>query len=166
MRLILNSPAEVSAWVAARIPQMGGQPFSGVTWAIGVEAENGKPLGGVVFTNHIPAWRTIEISFASDSPRWLTKRMISGIMAYPFDQLGVQRLTSVTPKKNKAARAFIDAFGFRREGCCWRALGTDDAIISRLSRRDWAESRFNVRRRQPIPDQHPDGRNDVSAPAA
>lgn len=151
MRLILADPDPVAAWVAQRIPQMAGMPFAGVTWAIGVEADNGVPLGGVVFSNHVPAWRTIDISFASESPRWLTKRLISGIMAYPFDQLGVRRLTSYTPKKNKRARTFIDTFGFVREGCLWRGCGTDDVIVSRFSDRDWTESRFNMKRVKPIP---------------
>ena len=147
MRLVLDRPLEVAQWVAKRIPTMHGQPFHALAWAIGVEDEAGKPLGGVVFTNHLPAYRSIEVSFASDTPRWLTRRMISGILAYPFTQLGCQRITAITPKKAKAARAFLDDFGFKREGVVRRGFGDDDAVISGLLWREWARNRFNVNRR-------------------
>ncbi|HXQ10980.1 MAG TPA: GNAT family protein [Caulobacteraceae bacterium] len=84
------------------------------------------------------------MSFASETPRWLTRNLIRQILSYPFDQLGCQRITAITPKKARAARAFLDHFGFKREGVVRRGFGSDDAIISGLLKREWMRSRWVV----------------------
>jgi RimJ/RimL family protein N-acetyltransferase len=145
VRLVLDQPAAVAAWVAAHIPQMGGAADFGPSTAIGVVSADGRALGGVVFHNYQPRFRNIEVSFASESRRWLTRNLIRQILAYPFDQLGCQRLTAITPKNARAARAFLDHFGFKREGVVRRGFGTDDAIISGLMRREWMQSRWVAR---------------------
>ncbi|HLI66322.1 MAG TPA: GNAT family protein [Caulobacteraceae bacterium] len=145
MQLVLDQSEAVAAWVAARIPQMEGAGDFGACAAIGVAAEDGRALGGVVFHNYQPRFRNIEASFASESPRWLTRRLIGQIMAYPFDQLACQRLTAITPKKAAAARAFLDHFGFKREGVVRKGFGDDDAIVSGLLRREWRASRWMAR---------------------
>jgi RimJ/RimL family protein N-acetyltransferase len=142
VRLALGRDAEVAAWVAARIPQMEGPGDFGPYVAIGVESEAGRPLGGVVFSNFLPRYGSIEASFASDHPRWLTRPLIRQIMSYPFGQLGCARITAVTPRRARAARRFLDAFGFRREGLVRKGFGTDDAVISGLLRREWDASRW------------------------
>lgn len=142
MQLVCGHDADVAAWVAARIPQMTAASDFGPCTAIGVVGADGQPLGGVVFHNWQPRFRNIEISFAADSARWLTRRLIVGILSYPFDQLGVARLTTLTPKKNRPARKFIDRFGFRREGVLRRGFGDDDMIVSGLMRREWVAGRY------------------------
>jgi RimJ/RimL family protein N-acetyltransferase len=142
VRLVLDQPAAVTAWVAERIPQMAGAADFGPATAIGVVSEDGRALGGVVFHNYQPRFRNIEGSFASETPRWLTRNLIRQILSYPFDQLSCQRLTAITPKRAHAARAFLDHFGFKREGVVRRGFGSDDAIISGLMRREWMRSRW------------------------
>jgi RimJ/RimL family protein N-acetyltransferase len=142
LRLVLDQSEAVAAWVAARIRQIDGAADFGPCSGIGVEAADGRALGGVVFHNYQPRFASIEASFASASPRWLTRNLIRQIMAYPFDQLGCQRLTAITPKKARAARAFLDAFGFKREGVVRRGFGNDDAIVSGLLKREWEQSRW------------------------
>ena len=144
MRLVLERSADVAAWVAARIPQMAGAADFGACAAIGVEGEDGRPLGGVVFHNYQPRFRNIEVSFAANTPRWLTRNLIRQILSYPFDQLNCARLTAITPKKAASARRFLDVFGFKREGVVRRGFGTDDAVISGLLKREWARSRWVV----------------------
>ncbi len=142
MRLVLGRDAMVAEWVGFHIPHVGSGPAFGACSAIGVESEDGQPLGGVVFSNYQPSCRSIEASFAAASPRWLTRTMIRGIMSYPFDQLRCQRVTTVTPRKNKAARRFIEVFGFKREGLVRKGFGDDDAVISGLLEREWRASRW------------------------
>jgi RimJ/RimL family protein N-acetyltransferase len=142
MHLVLDKSADVAAWVAARIPQMQGAGDFGACAAIGVEGEDGRPLGGVVFHNYQPRFRNIEVSFASDTPRWLTRNLIRRILSYPFEQLNCARLTAITPRKAASARRFLDVFGFKREGLVRRGFGTDDAVISGLLKREWARSRW------------------------
>lgn len=154
MRLVYGEDQLVAAWVAARIPHMArwGTADFGPCQAIGVAAEDGEPLAGVVYHNYRPHTRDIELSFASASPKWLTRRLIVGLMSYPFSQLDCQRVTGVTPKRSRAAREFLDKFGFKREGVIRRGFGDDDAIISGLLKHEWERSRWvRARTAEPNP---------------
>ena len=146
MRIILGRDDEVAEWVAQRIPHVGSSVAFGPCAGIGVLADDGSIIGGVVFNNWQPACRSVEVSFASDSPRWLTRRIIREILRYPYGQLDCNRLTSVTPRKATSARRFLEAFGFKREGLVREGFGDDDAVISGLLRREWEASRFNQER--------------------
>jgi RimJ/RimL family protein N-acetyltransferase len=157
MRLVLGRDADVAEWVGRRIAHVGSGAAFGPCAAIGVATEDGSLIGGVVFSNWQPACRSIEASFASETPRWLTRRIIGGILAYPFGQLGCQRMTAITPRKARAARRFLDAFGFKREGLVRKGFGDDDAVISGMLKREWEASRW-VR--------SGDDRDSHSAPAA
>jgi len=154
MRIVLGRDPEVADWVARRIPHVGSGAAFGPCAAIGVEAEDGAPLGGVVFSNWQPACRSIEASFASQTPRWLTRRIIGAILSYPFDQLDCQRITTITPRRAKAARRFLDVFGFRREGLVRKGMGDDDAVLSGLLKREWEGSRWRPAKadEQPVPE--------------
>ena len=144
MRIVLGRDPEVADWVARRIPHVGSGEAFGPCRAIGVQAQDGRPLGGVVFSNWQPACRSIEASFAADTPRWLTRRIIAAILAYPFVQLDCQRITTLTPRRARAARRFIDAFGFKREGLVRKGFGYDDAVVSGLLKREWEGGRWGL----------------------
>lgn len=111
--------------------------------AIGVVDGADNLVGGVVFNNYQPHNRNIEASFAATRADWLTPRLLTGILAYPFYQLGCQRITSLTPKKNRRARQFLEKFGFKLEGNVRRGYGDDDCIISGLLESEWRCHRFN-----------------------
>ena len=61
--------------------------------------------------------------------RWLTREFLFAIFDYPFNQLGVRRITGLVPKKNKDARRFDEHLGFEYEGNMRNALADDDMII-------------------------------------
>lgn len=151
MRLILDDSANVCAWVSERIPQMGGGYFDQYAIGIGVASNDGGALGGVVFHDYQPRARNIEVSFASDGPRWLSRAMISGILAFPFDQLQLNRITTLTPRLNVPARRFVELFGFKREGVIRQGFGDDDMIVSGMLRSEWSRSRFNLHRDPAVP---------------
>ena len=117
-------------------------------------------IGGVVFNQYQPQYRNIEVSFAASRSNWLTPNLVTGILSYAFDQLGCNRITSLTPKKLRKARQFLQKFGFKHEGTVRRGYGDDDTIISGLLASEWSQHRFNVsRERSPslslAPPQHP-----------
>lgn len=69
-------------------------------------------------------------SFASVSPRWITRRVLGEMFAYPFAQLGVTRLWGIAARSNKKARSFNERLGFRFESMARRAWdGEEDAAI-------------------------------------
>jgi RimJ/RimL family protein N-acetyltransferase len=121
---------------------MAGQTF-GPCSAIGIVSHSGGDvIGGVVYNNYRAQFRSIDISFAVTTPRCLTKSLIRGIMAFPFDQLGCQRITAITPKRNRPCRKFLEAFGFKREGVARRGFGNDDAVIYGLLKKEWEASKW------------------------
>jgi len=141
VRLVIGRDADVGAWVAQRIPAMHGTLFQAFT-AIGVEAEDGTPLGGVVFTEYRPMFRSLEMACASDSPRWLTRSIVKEILRYPFRQLNCVRVTAVVARKDKRTRGFIEKLGFRCEGIVRKGLLVDDAAIYGLLRDEWLRGRW------------------------
>jgi hypothetical protein len=147
MQLVVGQDQAVAGWVASRIPQMDGTPGFGLCAAIGV-AHHGVLLGGVVYHDYQPKFASIQLSFASADTRWLIGppgdrcKLIRDLMEYPFGQLKVGRVWSLTPKRNRPARRFLDKFGFKREGVARQGFGTDDAIISAMLAREWRSSRF------------------------
>ena len=139
MKLVLGLDYAVAQWVSFNIPHSNG---FGPCTAIGIMDANEELAGGVVFNNYQPEYGGIEISFVARSPKCLTKNIICGIFAYPFDQLRVKRVTAVTPRKAASARRFLEKFGFKREGVLRRGFGNDDAIIYGLLEKEWRRSRF------------------------
>ena len=124
--LVFGHDKEIAEFVRQRIPNMG-TGFGDCT-AIGV-IRNKKLLGGVVYHEHQPQYKTIMVSYAFDSPAWAMPAVLGSICAYPFIQLGCNRMTTLVPKKNKRSRRFIEGTGFKLEGCIRKGYGNDDMMI-------------------------------------
>jgi RimJ/RimL family protein N-acetyltransferase len=108
-------------------------------------------IGGVVFSNYQPHHRNIEVSFAAIRANWLTPSLVTAILGYAFNQMKCNRITSLTPKRNRRARQFLQKFGFKHEGTVRLGYGDDDTIISGLLASEWSQHRFNVsRERSPL----------------
>ena len=141
MRLLIGHDELVAEWVGQRIPFMGNGKSFGPCRAVGVVNDD-MILGGVVFSDYRPMFSSIEASFASASPRWLTPNLVRNILSYPFDQLGVNRISSHTPRKAGPARRFLQKFGFVEEGVMREGFGDDDCIVSGLLASDWRSHRY------------------------
>lgn len=140
MKLVSGPFSEpVAHWVGA---QLGCADWGPCT-AIGVADSADNLIGGVVFNNYRADVGNIEVSFASIRADWLTPRLVRAILHYPFTQLGVRRITTLTPKKNRRARQFLKKFGFVEEGNIREGFGTDDMIVSGLLAKEWAKNRFH-----------------------
>lgn len=142
MRLLAGYSPFVAHWVAERIQYVADGLAFGPCAAIGVLGEDNEMLGGVVYHGYQPQFRAIELSFASASPRWLTRPIICSLLSYPFDELHCRRITGVTPRKATSARRFLDHFGFKREGVVRFGFGNDHAIISGLLDSEWRASKW------------------------
>jgi len=152
----------VAEWVRLRIPHMEhggfGAPLPGgrlpyVAYGVIGGPDRVTMLGGVVFHNYVPAYRSIEWSAASVTPCWLNREIISDILSYPFGKLGCARITAIIPKPSgkpddPAQRAcdFHWRFGFKHEGTVRRLFGGRDAFIFGLLASEWRKSRFNTHR--------------------
>lgn len=129
-------------WVCRRIPHLhlaGIKSLGeGVVFVVATGTDPGaRPLAAVVFHAYSPAFRSIEVSMASDSLMWAKKPAISTMLNYVFNELKCERLQAVTARKGrgpKRARRFLEHLGFRFEGVGRRAFGADDAVMFSMLR--------------------------------
>ena len=136
--IVLHRDAEVTAWVRERSPDPLVREFGfGLCSAIGV-AQDGELIAGVVY--HEYRGHSIQLSMASESPRWCTRRTLNVLLGYPFKQLHVKRITACTAKGNERLRSLVARLGFRLEGTIRCGLdGQQDLLIYGLLR-DEAEN--------------------------
>lgn len=103
----------VMNWVRERI---GYVPDFGKCEALGLVAEDGAPLAGAVYHEYRPECGTVMISFAAISPRWATENTVRAFLAYPFQQLGVNKLRAAIIHTNERSLRLTGGVGFKREG--------------------------------------------------
>lgn len=137
MRLSFGDDAAVSAWVGSRIPALQGASF-GPCSAIGVLSMSGTPLAGAVFHDYQPAFSTIQLSFAAESPRWATRSTVRSILSYPFDQLAVRKVWAAVPHTHDRALKLIKGLGFVQEAVLKHHFGAKThAVMWRLLKEDY-----------------------------
>lgn len=76
--------------------------------------EDNKLIGGIVYTH----WtgNDIQLSIATISPRWATRRTLGAIFGYVFDRCGCKRCTVLVGHCNEKSRDLVYRLGFRLEG--------------------------------------------------
>jgi RimJ/RimL family protein N-acetyltransferase len=141
MRLLFGCADLMAAWVKARIAFMDPEGF-GPCQAVGVVDGQGRIVGGVVFHGWNKHYRSIEMSAAADSAKWLSRRIVAGILSYPFEQLGCERVTSVTRPEDGRTRHLLEGIGMTLEGIGRKAFGDHDAAGYALLRDEWRAGRF------------------------
>lgn len=151
MRLIVatdpQTTALIAAWTASRIPAMKGYGF-GPCVAMAVVDRNNQPMAGIIFHDEHPQYQSVSMSIAADSRKWLTRSIISGILAYPFTTIGVGRITAITAPRESATSIwqFLEKFGFQHEGRVRKGLGDADAHLWGLLDSEWRFHRYNLAR--------------------
>lgn len=98
--------------VRQRIPN-AFDGFSKDAQGLGV-VKDGKLLGGVVFDQWTE--RNVVMSGAFDSPRWCSRQTLRQLFSYPFIQLGLRRMTTITTADNERAIRLDLKLGFQHEG--------------------------------------------------
>ena len=135
MTMLLEAGSEFARGVAIHCPQTKSQNLSAAKW-LGERVEgfnpdnvtclvvtlNGEVVSVVGYSR--PHFNRIEISWASSTPRWVTRSSILYCLAPPFLQWGYQGISCVTKKTNKRLRKFVEGIGFKYEGTL-RRVGTD-----------------------------------------
>lgn len=73
--------------------------------------ENGRLLGGVIYTNF--TGESVAMHSASWVERWITRDLLWICFDYPFNQMGVARIFGQVPADNAAAIRFNTNLGFK-----------------------------------------------------
>lgn len=136
-RIIVGHDEALLKWAQDRYPLPGGYKKGSTT--IGF-ADDKQILAVAIYSNF--RQHSIEISFVASNPRWSTKSNIRAVLAYPFRQLGVVRMTAITSKKNKRCRKLLEGVGFRLEGVHPFAHDGKQAAVSYGLYRPVAEERW------------------------
>lgn len=102
-------------------------PFTAIGFS-----RNGKLVAGVVYNNfkRYSAGSDIQFTAYSEDPRWLSKKNLYTIFAYPYLQLGCVRTTAVTGRANKRTRKLLEGVGYRLEGVHPKGLDGKQTAVS------------------------------------
>ena len=131
-RVIVANDDRLLHWMAARIPNMVPSPTAR---AIGI-GENGEIIAAMAVLGVNQRYRTAEVAIASDNPRWATRGVLRAFLRYPFEQLGLQRITAISAASNHAAINFNLKLGFKVEGVIRRGYGDEDCVVMGMLREE------------------------------
>jgi len=126
--LIVTDAKRVHDYVAPLIPGYFGK-FSLVCsyHAIGIE-KDGKLIAGCLYYNFRE--NGLEMTFAATNKRWPTRKNLKTFFDYPFEQLGLQRVTALIRRDNKQSIDMVKRLGYRLEGICRKTFSDNcDAVI-------------------------------------
>jgi L-amino acid N-acyltransferase YncA len=125
-------------WVESRIAGEGS--LDGVVAAFGIVNEDNKLLGGLVY--HHFRGQSIEETFAADSPRCLSRNIISQLLAWPFEVMGCKRITGLISVHNHRSIKLTEGLGFKLEGRMREADEAGDLLIYGLTLEDFRNSKY------------------------
>jgi hypothetical protein len=111
---------EIAAWIEERVPYTQNlEPCRCIAFRI----RGGPILYGGAFNEF--RGRDVQYHAACDDPAILTRSRISLLFRYPFEQLGVERISCVIAASNKRSRRVVEGLGWAHEGTI-RGFYADD----------------------------------------
>lgn len=127
MRIALGGDEHVAEFVGKKLGVAFHPPFT----CMGVVDDEGLLIGGAVFNGY----NGFNIDFSMYAPGMVNKRFMRAFFDYPFNQLGVLRLSARTRRANKRVCDLLTRLGFKFEGVADRYFGPqrrDDAMCYAL----------------------------------
>ena len=114
-QLIIGKDEAIAAWVRSKIPDMAGDDF-GPCVAIGMASDDGKKLwGGIVYHSYSPGLGLAMFTLASIHPRWAPRETIRRLLAVPFRQYNVRKLSAAIACDNERSLKLARGLGFKME---------------------------------------------------
>jgi len=113
IRLVFENQDGLQQWAEDRLPEAKGAGGFGRCASIGMDLD-GALIGVVVFHNYRKC--DIEMSIATENPRWIQRGVLRALFHYPFVQLGCARVTAVCSVDSNRAIKLMSGIGFKQEG--------------------------------------------------
>lgn len=130
-RLRYTETEAMLAWAAERIGICG---FRSDAQAIGIERDE-RLVGVCVFDTF--STQDCNMHIASDgSGHWMTAGFLRAVLAFPFVQCGLRRVSAPIAEGNARALKFVEHVGFQREGYHPEACATGAVISTGLLRKN------------------------------
>jgi hypothetical protein len=101
-------------WAARRIGQDAFERAQAIGWA-----DKHGIVAIVVLHDLSPP--NVMLSWASSSPRWMTRKALWTVFNWAFNQLKVDRITGLVERPNKHARRLNEKLGMKLEGVLRKA---------------------------------------------
>jgi hypothetical protein len=135
----------VAQFVAALIPECRQLGFADNVKTIGIIDEEGRLIAGLVYHNFSPDHGVMEMSGASISRRWVTRRVIARMFQYPFLECGVQMMVQRIPADDLRQLGQLAAYGYTLTKIP-RLYGRHrDGVLATLTYEDWCNNKMNKR---------------------
>ena len=125
-------------WIERRVPDAA--PL-GDARTIGV-IRDARIVAAVAYNNYREG-SSIDVTLAADSPAWATRQAIATMLAYPFVQLEVRRVSALTRNSNRRARKLLEGLGFLREGTMAAAFADGSGALYGMTRRWFLRSKWH-----------------------
>lgn len=118
----------------AYVAGMAAVPASTNMKAIGLERD-GKLIAGVLYEgfNHHNVWMHVA---AEPGGKWMTRPYLRYCFEYPFNELGVDRVSGFVEARNERARRFDEHLGFKQEAILSGAASDGGDVIVYVMRRE------------------------------
>jgi len=114
--------------------------------AMGVANASNTIIAVMLFHDYDADAGIIQISGASEDPRWLTRPVLREMFAFPFDEIGCQAVVMRVDPDDKRLDRILKAYGFQRFDLP-RIRGRDKGEAIFLLFDDvWRSSKFNRER--------------------
>ncbi len=128
----------VGPWVSSKT---GGHWCKGRGTAIG-RLKDGELVAGVLYEDYTKA--NIVCHIAGDEG-WATRGFLGLIFDYPYNQLGVERITAPVHSDNVKSRLLMNRLGFTLEATLAKAIPQGDLLLYRMFKSEcrFLEDKYN-----------------------
>lgn len=135
MRVVAGRDPSVAAFVASHAPL--DPPDFGEYMTLAILNAAGCLVAGVVYSDYRPRYGTVQLAGASVSPQAASPQTARVVLAFAFEQLGVQKIWTQSGLSNKRALRLLKFYGFTQEAVLGHEYGNEHCVRMRLFRRDW-----------------------------
>lgn len=104
----------------------GGGPFRDFS-ALGLMSGN-ELVAGVIY-QHRTTHNVYVHMAAIPGAHWGNRELLYAAFDYPFNQMGVRRVTGLIPSRNAHSRKLAEHLGFKLEGNMRHAYADDDMLV-------------------------------------
>lgn len=124
MNIVINDP-RAGEWVRAKIPTV--HSWMGEHKSLAALDEAGEFMGAVVYDAFTPFDCCIHVRL--EKPGCKERLILKEVFGYPFEQLGLKRITGLVAKSNTKGHKLCTYLGFHFEGLKEKALGDEDEVV-------------------------------------
>jgi RimJ/RimL family protein N-acetyltransferase len=125
MILSIDRKEDVAAWLLEKINAKASRFFDDFkTLAV---FDRDRILGAVVFDSF--TFVDCDLHIAIEDKRCVTRETIRQIMAYPFEQLNLTRVSAEVSERNASSLELVQRLGFQLEGRKRQGEGDCDRLI-------------------------------------